>query len=276
MELAEYTSPRMKKVFDGRKPEDKVMNLFLTAGYPSIEETLDLMRGYAANGAEILEVGMPFSDPLADGPTIQFSSEEAIRNGITMKKILETIKAFREGSETPVVLMGYLNSVLQYGLEAFFRDASDAGVDGLILPDVPVEESSIIKPYAKKHGVPLIYLVAPNSTDERMKLIDRESNGFVYCVSITGVTGARKGGEIEQSVSRFIDRVNRNISRNPVLIGFGISTHDDAMKISAKTQGFVVGSALINHIRSVYGQTDWLNTHLKYVRSLRYGNKNSN
>ncbi|MCC5933121.1 MAG: tryptophan synthase subunit alpha [Balneolales bacterium] len=264
-------SSRMQKVFRNRKPDEKIMNLFITAGFPAKSETVDLILAYEKNGADIIELGMPFSDPLADGPTIQYSSEVALAAGLMMDDIFEMVSQVRKSSDIPIVLMGYLNPLLYYGIEPFFTRCAETGVDGLILPDVPVEESALLAEASETCKVPLIYLVAPNSTDERMKLVDERSGGFVYCVSVTGVTGARSGDEVEQSVNRFIERVNQNITRNPVLVGFGISSHADAMHISRKTDGFVVGSALINNIRENYGTEGWMENHLKFVRSLKYG-----
>lgn len=262
---------RLKHLFEHRTPSQKVMNLFITAGYPNLDDTVDLILGYAENGADIIELGMPFSDPLADGPTIQKSSEKAIENGLRMTDIFDMVRNVRKHSEIPIVLMGYLNPVLNYGLEEFFKQASNAGVDGLILPDVPVEESDLVGGYTQEYNVPLIYLVAPNSTDTRMKLVDEMSEGFVYCVSVTGVTGARKGADVQTSVEYFIDRVNSNIKKNPVLIGFGISSHDDAVKISQRAAGFVVGSALINNIESLKNENNWKEKHFSFVKSLKFG-----
>ncbi|AXJ01117.1 tryptophan synthase, alpha chain [Cyclonatronum proteinivorum] len=264
-------SEGMKRVFENRKPGEKIMNLFITAGFPDKSATVDLILGYEKNGADIIELGMPFSDPLADGPTIQYSSEVALAGGLMMDDIFDMVKQVREKSEIPIVLMGYLNPLLYYGIEPFFERCAESGVDGLILPDVPVEESSLLAEESRKYQVPLIYLVAPNSTDERMRLVDSRSGGFVYCVSVTGVTGARSRGEVEESVNRFIERVNANITQNPVLVGFGISSHEDAMQISQKTDGFVVGSALINHIRGLQHEANWMEHHFEFVRSLKYG-----
>jgi len=148
--------------------------------------------------------------------------------------------------------MGYINPVLRYGVEAFCEDAAEAGVDGLIIPDIPIEESGILKDEADKKGLPIIYLVAPNTSDERMRKIDEQSQGFVYCVSVTGVTGAREGDEVAKSVQRFIDRVKQNVTRNPKMVGFGIKSHEDAQRIAADMDGFIVGSALIDTIREHY------------------------
>lgn len=248
-----------------------MMNLFITAGYPTKEDTVELILGYERSGADIIELGMPFSDPLADGPTIQHSSEVALEQGLMMDDIFEMVAEVRKSSDIPIVLMGYINPLMHYGSEQFFRKCAESGVDGLILPDVPVEESGFIKAFSAEYGIPLIYLVAPNSSDARMKLVDEQSGGFVYCVSVTGVTGARKGEEVSDSVKRFIERVNANITRNPVLIGFGISSHEDAMKIAAKADGFVVGSALINHIREHHTEENWKHAHFDFVKRLKYG-----
>ncbi|MCH8557281.1 MAG: tryptophan synthase subunit alpha [Balneolia bacterium] len=264
-------SERMKRVFEERVESAKIMNLFITAGFPRKEDTVELILGYEKNGADIIELGMPFSDPLADGPTIQYSSEKSIEAGFVMDDIFDIVAQVRKRSQIPIVLMGYINPVIHYGLEKFFAKGQEAGIDGLILPDVPVEESGLIQQASQSHNIPLIYLVAPNSTDERMKLVDQRSGGFVYCVSVTGVTGARKGDEVDESVKRFIERINKNITNNPVLIGFGIASHTDAMRISEKADGFVVGSALINNIRSLDGDAEWKEKHFRFVRELKFG-----
>ena len=263
--------PRIEKLFENRKDDQKVMSLFITAGYPDLNSTVDLVLGFEENGADIIELGMPFSDPLADGPTIQFASNRAIENGITMSAIFDMVKEIRKSSEIPIVLMGYINPVLRYGTERFCKDASESGVDGLIIPDAPIEVSAELAIEAKKHNLNLIYLVAPNSTDERMMQIDQLSSGFVYCVSVTGVTGARDGDEIARSVVRFIDRVNENVIKNPKLVGFGIRNHKDAVTISAKLDGFIVGSALIDTIRNRYPDPDWFNHTMDFVKDLKFG-----
>lgn len=263
---------RIESLFENRKDDSKVMSLFLTAGYPDLESTADLVIGFEENGADMVELGMPFSDPLADGPTIQQASNVAIQNGITMDGIFAMVKKIRESSQIPVVLMGYINPVFRYGVEKFCQKAEEAGVDGLIIPDAPIEESGILSEHAKAHGLHMIYLVAPNSSSERMKLIDEKSDGFVYCVSVTGVTGARDGNEVAQSVQRFISRVKENVQKNPKLVGFGIKNHDDAMKISAGLDGFIVGSALIETIRLHYPNEGWKQKLFSFVNNLKYGN----
>lgn len=267
------TENRITQLFEDHDDSSKIMSLFLTAGYPDIEATVDLILGFDKNGVDLVELGMPFSDPLADGPTIQYSSNVAIEKGITMQKIMEIVERIREDSEIPIILMGYVNPVLRYGAEKFCRDASEAGVDGLIIPDIPIEEAGILKNETGKYNLPVIYLVAPNTSNERMQKIDAHSQGFVYCVSVTGVTGAREGDEVAASVQRFIDRVKNNITRNPKMVGFGIKSHEDAQRIAADMDGFIVGSALIDTIRNHYPEEGWKDEVFAFVRSLKYGKK---
>ena len=168
--------------------------------------------------------------------------------------------------------MGYMNPVLRYGVQEFCEKASRSGVDGLILPDIPVDEDEIIENHSKANNLPIIHLVAPNSTDIRMKLADSKSDGFVYCVSVTGVTGARDGNEVSDSVDRFIERVNQNIVGNPIMVGFGIKSYEDAQRIASNADGFIVGSALINTIKNSYPKAEWKQELYEFVHSLKFGN----
>ena len=271
MEMTTKTS-RIQQVFESRSDGEKVMSLFITAGYPDLESTVDLILGFEKNGADLIELGMPFSDPLADGPTIQYASNVAIKNGITMKRIFNMVREVRKKSQIPIILMGYINPVIRFGVEMFCREAADAGVDGLIIPDAPLEESSIISREAAANSLEIICLVAPNSTDKRMKRVDGQSSGFVYCVSVTGVTGARSGEEVARSVEKFIQRVKTNVQKNPKLVGFGIKSHEDAKMIASETDGFIVGSALIDTIRANYPEKGWMDCVFGFVKELKYGN----
>ncbi len=264
---------RIERLFENRSGREKVMSLFLTAGYPDPGETVALVSKLEASGADILELGMPFSDPLADGPTIQYASNVALGKGVNLDTIFDMITEIRKSSEIPIVLMGYINPVLKYGLDAFFHKVKTSDADGIILPDVPPGEFPEIDALCQKYGIDPIHLVAPNTSDSRMQEIDRASRGFVYCVSVTGVTGARDGEEVSRSVAGFIQRVRKNITRNPVLVGFGIRSHADAMSVSRETEGFIVGSALIDHIRSVYPGQDWMEKTGDFVRELKYGSQ---
>lgn len=263
---------RIKKKFEDKADDEKLMSLFITAGYPDLESTVEIVLGMEKNGADMIELGMPFSDPLADGPTIQYSSDIAIKNGITIDKIFEMVAAIRKESEIPIILMGYMNPVLRYGVQKFCEKAAQSGVDGLILPDIPVDEDEIIERHATSNNIPLIHLVAPNSTDIRMKLADSKSSGFVYCVSVTGVTGARDGNEVSNSVDKFIERVKENVTDNPVMVGFGIKSHEDAKRIASNADGFIVGSALINAIKNSYPKPEWKQELYTLVQSLKFGN----
>lgn len=262
---------RIQNVFQ-QKRNGPVMAMFITAGYPEPEVTPDLVLALEESGADIIELGMPFSDPLADGPTIQYSSEVAIQKGTDLAGIMGMVRKIRERSQIPIVLMGYINPILHFGLDTFFEQAAAAGVDGFILPDVPVEESQLVEEYCTRYGMNLIYLVAPNTTNARMQLIDSKSQGFVYCVSVTGVTGTREGDQVTKSVSSFIDRVKTNVTRNPVLVGFGIKSHEDATRVSEGVAGFVVGSALIETIRKNYPNSDWLDQVKSFVKGIKLGN----
>lgn len=269
--IEDHTNNRLTELFKQHEGSSKVMSLFLTAGYPDLDSTVELILGFEENGTELVELGMPFSDPLADGPTIQYSSNMAIKNGVTIPKIFEMVKQVRRQSDIPVILMGYINPVLRYGVDAFCEEAAAVGVDGLIIPDVPLEEAEIITRSAKEHKLPMIYLVAPNTSDDRMHAIDTLSEGFVYCVSVTGVTGAREGDEVAQSVKRFINRVKKNIVRNPKMVGFGIKSYDDARRIAEDMDGYIVGSALIDTIKEHYPKPGWKDKVFDFVHSLKYG-----
>ncbi len=266
---------RISRVFRSRSDGDKIMSLFLTAGFPEPAATVELVRKLESSGADILELGMPFSDPLADGPTIQYASKVALDQGVNLDAIFGMVREIRRESEIPIVLMGYINPVLRYGLEAFFLKASESGVDGIIIPDVPPGEMPELDGLCQQHNIDPIYLVAPNTSDERMREVDQASSGFVYCVSVAGVTGARSGDEVSRSVAKFIDRVRKNVTRNPVLVGFGIRSHADALAVSARADGFIVGSALIDYIRSVYPEPDWMQRTGIFVRELKYGRDSS-
>lgn len=266
------TPNRIDQVFQKVEKGKKVMNLFITAGYPTLSATVDLILGFEKNGADMIELGMPFSDPLADGPTIQRSSLKAIENGVSIAAIFEMVAKIRQKSQIPIVLMGYVNPVIQYGIEAFCQKAAEVGVDGLIIPDLILEEAALIEDVAIANNLHFIHLVAPNSSDKRMQEIDNRSKGFVYCVSVTGVTGARTAEEVSTSVEKFIDRVNLYVTKNPKLIGFGIKSYEDAQKVSQKADGFIVGSALIDAIDRYSSSTNWQNEVFEFVHKLKYGN----
>lgn len=224
--------------------KDKALVCFLTAGFPTIDATVPLVLEIEQGGADIIEIGMPFSDPLADGPVIQHSSQVALSQGITLDKILSHVKTIRKSSEIPLVLMGYLNPILAYGAEKFFNAAAKAGVDGVILPELPFEEFNRYKSILDNAGLAHILLVTPTTPPERIAMIDNASSGFLYCVSSTGVTGSAS----KILNGSYIRVVKKNAKTNPVLVGFGIKTPANVHRTAQRADGVIVGSALIQQI----------------------------
>jgi tryptophan synthase alpha chain len=218
---------------------------FVTAGFPRVDSTLGIVEAMAAAGADMIEIGMPFSDPLADGPTIQAASEVALANGMTIRGVLDVVRSLRERpamAAMPVLLMGYCNPLLRYGLEAFAADAAAAGVDGLIVPDLPLEEADAYRAVCGEAGLSVVFLMAPNTPEARVSDIDTASTDFSYCVSITGVTGA--GGAGGTSTIDFLRRVAAS-ARKPFVVGFGVKSPEQVRTLGPHAAGVVVGSALI-------------------------------
>lgn len=229
------------------KKKSKLLNVYCTAGFPALNDTLTILKTLEENGADIIELGMPYSDPLADGPVIQQSGSIALANGMSIAVLFEQLKNFRETIQTPVVLMGYLNPVLQYGFERFCTDAAACGIDGLILPDLPEYEfeneyGSIIK----KHGLNFIFLVTPETSDERIKKLDSLSTGFLYAVSSSSTTGADKN---MTDVSAYLQRLNSLQLKNPVLVGFGIKDKASFEKACEQANGAIIGTAYIKALQ---------------------------
>jgi len=215
---------------------------YITVGYPSIETTLKIVPLLASSGCDIVELGVPFSDPLADGATIQRASYEALRQGVTPKVCLEVAQELRRQVEIPLVFMTYYNPVLKFGLEQFCSKCTEVGVDGLIIPDLPPEEGQELEQSTKKHGLDIIYLLSPASTEERISLVTSRSSGFIYLVSLTGVTGAR--AKLPQELEGFVARV-RERTEKPLCVGFGVSTPEQARRIANVADGVIVGSRII-------------------------------
>ena len=219
---------------------------FVTTGYPSIEATLEIVPALVAGGADIVELSIPFSDPLADGPTIQRSSFAALQNGVTPAGCLEVLRKLRaKGVEVPLVFMTYYNPVLAYGIEKFCRDSAQAGADGFIVVDLPPEESADLHRECAKHNLRLVYLLAPTSSEERIARVAELGSGFIYCVSVTGTTGARD--ELPKGVSEFVERV-RTSTDLPIAVGFGISQHEHFQSVGRIADAAVIGSAIIDVI----------------------------
>ena len=220
----------------------KALITYLTVGYPSMETTVEMVPLMASSGCDLVELGIPFSDPLADGTTIQRASYHALKQGTTPKLCLDAVNKMRAKVDIPLAFMTYFNPVLSYGLEAFCRDCSQAGVSGLICPDLPPEEATELEGASKSHGLDLIYLLAPTSTDARIDMVAARSSGFIYLVSLTGVTGARDS--LPAELENFVLRVRQRASQ-PLCVGFGISSPDEARRVAKVADGVIVGSRLI-------------------------------
>jgi tryptophan synthase alpha chain len=228
-----------------RQANKKALIAYLMAGDPSLAETERLVVEIEQAGADIIELGVPFSDPIADGPVIQLAAERGLRSGTSLKKILAMMKSLRTKTQVPIVLMVYYNSIHAMGVETFCREAGAAGVDGLIVPDMPPDEAGPLKGPAAAAGLRLIFLLAPTSTTQRRTYVAKESQGFVYYVSLTGITGAQIQNMTE--VGKNVQKIKK-ITKTPVAVGFGVSTPEDAARVSAMADGVIVGSAIVKQI----------------------------
>lgn len=237
---------RLQELF--AKKQNKVLNIYCTAGYPTLNSTLEVMQTLQENGADIIELGIPYSDPLADGPVIQESGAVALHNGMTIKVLIAQLQQLRKTVSVPVILMGYINPVLQYGFEKFCKDVSAAGVDGLILPDVPIREfETEYGPVLKRYGLDFIFLVTPETSEERIRKIDALSTGFVYAVSSSSTTGKDKNFS---DVEVYLKRLKGMQLKNPVLVGFGIKDKATFESACLHANGAIIGSAYIKALQA--------------------------
>ncbi len=242
----------IERIRTAQRSKQKLFCAFLTLGYPTLAKTARLIEGFDKLGVDIVELGFPFSDPLADGPTIQFSSEWALKRGVQVKDAFEMVRKLRvRGVKVPIVFFSYLNPIYHAGLRAFPRRLKTAGFDGLIVPDCPPEEDSVLWKECGRAGIAPVFLVAPTTRPERARKIFARSRGFLYYVSVRGVTGARAGlpGDLKASVRGLLRR-----SRKPVLVGFGVSSPNQVREISRLSDGVVVGSAIVERLRKANGR----------------------
>ncbi|HTL06686.1 MAG TPA: tryptophan synthase subunit alpha [Chitinophagaceae bacterium] len=252
---------RIDALFEQKKAN--VLNVYCTAGYPHINDTLEVMKALQANGADMIELGMPYSDPLADGPVIQQSSSIALANGMTIEKLFAQLQGFRQQVYLPVILMGYMNPVLQYGFEKFCQHAAALPIDGLILPDLPEHEfETMYGPIMQRYGLNFIFLVTPETTEERIKKLDQLSTGFLYAVSSSSTTGSDKN---MTDVNAYLRRLKGYQLKNPVLVGFGIKDKESFNAACQHANGAIIGSA---YIKALENTSDINATTAKFINAI--------
>ncbi|MDY6837226.1 MAG: tryptophan synthase subunit alpha [Thermodesulfobacteriota bacterium] len=258
---------RIDHLFETLRAKEKTALMpFLVAGDPTIAHTADLIRAVEQAGADIIELGVPFSDPIADGPTIQAASQRALASGATLGRALDIVHDLRKDVHLPIVLMCYYNLLYQYPLERFAQQAAAAGIDGVIVPDLPPEEADPWRRVAKRTKIHTIFLVTPTTPLHRVKAIDRLSNGFLYYVSVTGVTGARD--DLPQDLAVALDRTRREV-RNPLAVGFGIGAASQVAALAPHTDGIIVGSALVKVIEQHRKTSTLLHRVSSFIKDLK-------
>lgn len=250
-----------------KQKKQKALVVYVTAGDPDIGATYQIASCLAQSDVDILEIGIPFSDPTADGPIIQEASQRALKNGVSLPSILNMIKSLREVSDIPVVLFGYYNPIFAYGNEQFAKDAKKSGVDGILIVDLPPEESNELRKYTDPASIDFISLVAPTTSLSRTKIIAKKAGGFIYFISITGVTGSAIPDDIS-SIAKDVDRI-RTVTKLPIVVGFGISTPSQAREISKFADGIVIGSAFVKLINDNKNKPDMLEIISSYAKELK-------
>lgn len=253
---------RIENLFQSKK---KILNIYLTAGYPKLEDTVEIVKELEKAGVDMVEIGMPFSDPLADGPVIQHSSSVALKNGMSLNLIFSQIAEIRKSSNMPVIMMGYFNQLMRYGEDAFFDKAKKSGVDGLIIPDLPVEiYKEAYQEKLEKLGLSMIFLISPQTEDKRISLLDEASSGFLYVVSSASTTGKISNMEQEKF---YFERIQKMGLRNPLLIGFGISDKKSYDTACSYASGAIIGSAFIRALEKNGDVKQSVQDFIKTIRS---------
>jgi len=255
-----------KKFRELKKQKKPALIVYITAGYPNLSKTKELILEIEKGGADIIELGIPFSDPLADGPTIQLASQRALKNNVSLESVISLVKDIRKKTHIPLVFMTYYNPVFHYGVAGFVKEAARAGVDGVIIPDLPPEEAGALIKSAKKEKFATIFLLTPTSVRKRMKLVSKASTGFVYYVSLTGTTGARH--LLPTDLKNKLRSIKR-FTKNPVCVGFGVSSPSQAAEISKSADGVIVGSAIIDLMHKNIGKKDMVRKTAGFVRGLK-------
>lgn len=253
---------RIKNTF---QTKSNILNIYVTAGFPKLNDTIEIVQELARNGVDMIEIGMPFSDPLADGPTIQNSSEIAIKNGITLDQIFNQIVEIRKTVSIPIILMGYYNQVLQYGAKTFFEKAKRVGVDGFIIPDLPLDiYQKNYKTILKDLELDMIFLITPQTTDERIRLLDEESSGFLYLVSSYAITGSQSN--LQQNQLDYFKRIQNLSLKNSKLIGFGISNKESFTTACIYAEGAIIGSTFIKAIKDSNNLKESIANFIKRIK----------
>jgi len=251
---------RINQLFSGKK--ENILSIYFTAGYPHLDDTLPIMSELQSQGVNMVEVGIPFSDPMADGPVIQASGNAALKNGMSLKILFSQLEGMRPEITMPVLLMGYLNVVMQYGLEAFCRDCQKVGVDGIILPDLPMKEYlEEYKPMMDRYGLAMVLLITPDTSDERIRAIDEHTSSFIYMVSSASTTGAQTS--FNDSKQAYFRRINAMGLKNPRLIGFGISNKATLDAAFANASGAIIGSRFVECLTKTNSLKEAVNTLLQ-------------
>lgn len=237
---------RIKELFE--KKQKDILSIYFTGGFPQLNDTCDVIRELEANGIDLIEIGIPFSDPMADGPTIQESGSTALQNGVTLKVLFDQLKDIRKDVTIPLIMMGYLNPIMQYGFENFCQKCNEVGIDGAIIPDLPFDDYiREYKPIADKYDVKIVMLITPETSDERIRLIDEHTEGFIYMVSSAATTGAQKS--FDEKKQEYFRRINGMNLRNPRLIGFGISNKATLEAAQANASGAIIGSKFVTLLK---------------------------
>lgn len=237
----------MNRITQKLQEDKKILSIYFSAGYPNLNDTVQIIQDLEKNGVDLIEIGLPFSDPLADGPTIQASSTQALHNGMTTQILFDQLQNIRESVKIPLIIMGYFNPMLQYGVEAFCQKCAEIGIDGLIIPDLPVDVyADEYKAIFEKYGLINVFLITPQTSDERIRFIDSVSNGFIYMVSSASVTGSQSGfGNVQEE---YFERISNLNLKNPQIVGFGISNKETFNQATKYAKGAIIGSAFIKHL----------------------------
>ena len=254
---------RINKLF--KEKGNNILSVYFTAGYPNLNDTVEIIRQLSSKGVDLIEIGVPFSDPLADGPVIQHSSQVALKNGMSVKLLFEQLKDIRKVTDIPLVLMGYVNPIIHFGFENFCQKAQEVGIDGFIIPDLPMlEYQREFKPISDKYGIENVFLITPETSAERIRVVDENTNAFIYMVSSASTTGVQKS--FEGAKEEYFNRIKSMNLKNPAMIGFGISnkqTFESACKYSS---GAIIGSAFIKSLDETSSVSDAVDLLLKRLK----------